>query len=556
MGGTIRGAPEERGGALAASLPWTRTLFAKAAGILVAVMALVAVVTGAVFSRGLAASFRGELDERGRSLLRTLERHQDLHLAVVLGDAPAAHRVLEDVLAANADALYLGAVDARGEVLAAVARGGGDAVARVRAELALHPLDGAAPASADDRRRFTQAVREGAAGDVEGLALPGAAPAEARVAGHLVLGLDASRIGRQAADVTVKTVITASVVLLVAFLGFFWWIARRTSDMVAFAERLAAGDLRVSLEDDGRDELGRLAQALLRLRENTVGVVRQLRGASEALRGASGEVLDGADSQLALATGQTSRVKDADAVVDRLRAAFEAARARAESVVSLAVASEDSTRAGTAAVEEAVSAIVAMRDHAEAMATTVVGLVEQTAQIGSIMEAMRDLAEQSGVLSLNASIEAARAGEAGRGFAVVAGEVRSLAERSRGATAEVQRIVADVQKAARASLDVVEESRRRAQAASRLASASGEAIRRLATTLGESSAAAAQITGSTRAQGDEVSRIWQAMQDVVRASDEAQAGIARLRDASESILRHADRMKGVVSSYRIEGADA
>lgn len=530
-----------------------RTLFAKAAALLVGVMALVAIVTGTVFSRGLAASFRGELDERGRSLLRTLERHQDLHLAVVLHDEAAAGRVLEEVRAADADALYLAALDARGEIIAAVGRG--DAAARVRAELPHHGLDGKSPASEDDCRRFTQAVQEGSVGAGDGLDLPGAAPAGPRVAGHLVLGLDASRIGRQAAGVTVKTVITASVVLLVVFLGFFWWIARRTAEMVTFAEQLAAGDLGVTLDEDGGDELGRLAQALRRLRENTVAVVRQLREASRALRSASGEVLEGADSQISLARGQAAAVKEADAVVERLRGTFDEARVRAESVVSAAVASEESTKTGIAAVEESVSAIVQMKDQAEAMATTVVGLVEQTAKIGSIMDAMRDLAEQSGVLSLNASLEAARAGASGRGFAVVAGEVRSLAERSRRETAEVQRIVVAVHKAARASLQVVEESRQRSQFASLLAASSGEAIRRLASTLGESSAAAAQITGSARAQGDEVSRISQAMQDVVRASEEAHSGIARLREASESILRHADRMQSVVSAYRLDGSE-
>jgi len=531
---------------------WRRTLFVKAAVLLLSILAVVAVATAVVFSRSLAAQFRGELDERGSSLLHTLERHQDLHLAIGLRDRTSVQRVLGEVLAANRDARYLGAVDAQGDVLAAVARDGGDAAAIVRAELRRHGLDGSGPGSDDDHRRFTEPVVEAAA---PGGALepPGTGPGTARVLGHLVLGLDAARIGSQAAQITVKTVLTASVALLVAFLAFFWIIARRTMRMVAFAEALAACDLSAALEDHVDDELGRLAQALLRLRENTAAVVRQLREASGALRGASGEVLSGAESQLALARGQADAVRDAGAVVDRLREAAQQAGTTAEGVVTVAHATEDSTRTGRAAVDEAVAAIVAMRDQAEGMASTVVGLVEKTAHIGAIMEALQDLAEQSSVLSLNASIEAARAGEAGRGFAVVAAEVRSLADQSRGATAQVQKIVGDVHKAARASLAVVEESRARAQEASRLAASSGEAIRRLAAAIGESWSAADQIAGSTRAQGEEVARIWSAMQDVDRATREAQAGIAQLRDASQSIAQHADRMQGIVSLYRVDG---
>jgi methyl-accepting chemotaxis protein len=237
-----------------------------------------------------------------------------------------------------------------------------------------------------------------------------------------------------------------------------------------------------------------------------------------------------------------------------VRGASTAALDRAEGVVALARASDASTREGTASVEQAVAAITSLRDHADGMAATVVGLVERTAQIGGIMEALRDIAEQSGVLSLNASIEAARAGESGRGFAVVATEVRALAERSRAATAQVQQILAEIHKAARASVASVEESRARVLGASGLASASGESIRRLATTIGESSAAATEIATGTRAQGEAVDRIWAALQDVFRATREAATGIAQLRDASQAIGTHADEMQRIVETYRLGDA--
>jgi methyl-accepting chemotaxis protein len=534
---------------LPSAAPIRRSLFAKAALLLVAVTTVVALVAGAYFSAGLASDSRRELDLRGRALLRTLERHDELRLAITLQDRAATERVLRDVLASDEDARYLAAVGADGGVLAAVAHDPGDAAETVRAELPHHALGGGEAASDARVRRFTREVR---AGDADAaLALPGD-DAAARRSDRLVLGLDPRRVVRRAEAQIAKTVAAIAIALLAVLLLFFWALARRTARMAAFAEALAARDLSAALDDPARDELGRVAGALLVLRRGTDEVLRQLRAAAGELRSASGEVLASADAQLQVTEGQARSVERTGAVVERVRDASRTALERAEGVVALAHASDASTQEGSDAVAQAVTAIVALTDQAESMVTTVVDLVERTARIGDIMTALRDIAEQSGVLALNASIEAARAGEAGRGFAVVAGEVRSLADRSRAATAEVQKLLAEIQRAARASLTVVEESRSRAQDASGLASASGEAIRRLAAAIGESSAAATEIVDGTRAQGAEVDRIWTAMQDVVRATHEAASGVAQLRDASRAIATHADTMQRIVETYRLE----
>ena len=91
------------------------------------------------------------------------------------------------------------------------------------------------------------------------------------------------------------------------------------------------------------------------------------------------------------------------------------------------------------------------------IAETILALSEQTQQIGDIIATVNDIADQSNLLALNAAIEAARAGEAGKGFAVVAGEVRSLAEQSRQATAQVKEILGDIQKATNTAVMVTEE---------------------------------------------------------------------------------------------------
>src|SRR3954465_1927826 len=179
------------------------------------------------------------------------------------------------------------------------------------------------------------------------------------------------------------------------------------------------------------------------------------------------------------------------------------------------------------------------------------GLVERTNQIGTIIDAVNDLAEQSNVLALNAAIEAAKAGEQGRGFAVVAREVRSLAERSKDSTAQVRAILQDIEKASRDAQQTIEEGKAVTATGVELASRAGESISLLDNAIGESSTAAKQIAASTRQQAVGVEQIWQAMRDIDRAVNESASGIRQLEGASRNMKDLSEQMTELVSRYRV-----
>jgi methyl-accepting chemotaxis protein len=363
------------------------------------------------------------------------------------------------------------------------------------------------------------------------------------------MAIGADRVSGAVARQTFVTVAASGAFLLAAFLAFFLLLSRRLGRMVSFAERLASGDLVADLSVSTRDEVGRLARALVSLRDSLLAAVREMKEASSALETTSSEVLRGTNQQLQKTQVQVESVANTERSVDGLRQRFQRAHAAAESVLELAGRSEKSSRTGRDAVQQALEQMTELGQQVEQTSRVLGQLVDRTSQIARIIDAVRDLSSESKMVALNAAIVASRAGTAGSGFAVVANEIRALAERSQRATAEVQGILEEIQRAASATTTVADESRRRAEGGLAVAKTAGEAIQQLSEAIERSSSAATEIAGSTREQGFAVDGISRSVADISRAAEEVAAGINQLEQASRAIRDHSTRMRTLVERY-------
>ena len=237
---------------------------------------------------------------------------------------------------------------------------------------------------------------------------------------------------------------------------------------------------------------------------------------------------------------QHGAIEDVARAVADVRA--DAARA-AKDALAVAAGAEDSQRL-TAEGGEAVTAMVTrMREagsRVETVAADVRGLAEHVRRAGEITVAVRELAERSNLLALNASIEAARAGEHGRGFAVVADEVRSLAEESREATARIDAILAEIAGSAAAAADAATAGARTVEDGVAVADRATDAIA-LLQTAGETSASAARdIAGAAERQHAGMDRITAAI-------TQAGATSSSLADAATDAQDVADRLRAAAS---------
>lgn len=198
---------------------------------------------------------------------------------------------------------------------------------------------------------------------------------------------------------------------------------------------------------------------------------------------------------------------------------------KAQAVADAAQQSVEVSKTGQDAIANTVTGMETIQGQVEDIAQSILALSGFTQQIGEIVSAVEEIANQSRMLALNASIEAARAGDEGRGFAVVAREMRSLAGQSREATTKVSDILNEIQRAANKTVMVTEEGGKGAQHGMELARRAGEAIRDLAMTIEESAGVAIQIAASTHQQTNAMDQLVTAMKSIKEASMQTTASI-------------------------------
>jgi hypothetical protein len=166
---------------------------------------------------------------------------------------------------------------------------------------------------------------------------------------------------------------------------------------------------------------------------------------------------------------------------------------------------------------------------------TIMKLSEQNRTIGEITSSVADIADQSNLLAVNAAIEAAKAGEHGRGFAVVAQEIRSLAEQSKKATAQVKEIINEIQKSVSLAVDVTGKGSRTVEDGIRLVKQSGEVIEILAENVDEAAQSFIQISSSSQQQMAGMEQIVPAMENIKQASEQNVSGIKQTQIAAHNL---------------------
>ena len=294
------------------------------------------------------------------------------------------------------------------------------------------------------------------------------------------------------------------------------------------AEAIAHFDLTKDIPPGGKDEVGRLLNALQDMQSALQKLIGEVRGAADSIGTASAEIATG-NFDLSQRTEQTaSNLQNAASSMSELTGTVKQTADAAMTANQLASSAASVAQRGG----EAVSQVVATMDE----------ISQSSRKINDIIGVIDGIAFQTNILALNAAVEAARAGEQGRGFAVVAAEVRSLAQRSAGAAKEIKTLIG-------ASVERVDSGTQQVQAAGSTMTEIVASVQRVTDIIGEISAAAREQSEGIGVVNGSVVQLDQMTQQNAALVEESAA-------AAESLREQSARMAEAIGVFKLSGTAA
>ncbi|MDF0604701.1 methyl-accepting chemotaxis protein [Neisseriaceae bacterium TC5R-5] len=315
------------------------------------------------------------------------------------------------------------------------------------------------------------------------------------------------------------------------------------------ARRIAAGDLTEELTVTKQDTTSLFA--LIREMQSSLrSTISQSREAAQQLTRAAIDLVASTEQVAESTSQQSEAAAEIAASIEEVTVSISVVADNAASARELAKEAEDLSFEGKALVQEAVDGINSVSEAVTKSSKVVQDLGERSSEISTIVNVIKDIAEQTNLLALNAAIEAARAGEQGRGFAVVADEVRKLAERTAKSTVEIVAMVEAVQQGTQNAVDGMQEGQKHVAVSVASSARTGESItniesrtqRVLETVAGISNALQEQRTASTQIAGN-VEKIAQMAEENSSSVQQVSLAVNHLEILAEELKDSVERFK-------------
>lgn len=328
-------------------------------------------------------------------------------------------------------------------------------------------------------------------------------------------------------------------------------ITRPVAEAVNISRQLAEGNLTVDIAVDSRCEMGQMLTAMKDMVDKLKKLIVDIKSTADNVASAS--------NQLSASSEQMSR-----GVVEQSNKASQIATAANElsqtvvditkNASNIATAATDATKIaqdGGDIVHKSVSEVKAIAETVSETAKMVSSLGERSNQIGEIVSVIKDIADQTNLLALNAAIEAARAGEQGRGFAVVADEVRKLAERTAKATLEIGDMIRTIQDEVERAVTSMNEGTERVNVGVELSIQAGNALHYIVKSVNNLQTMVQHIASATDEMSTVAETISRDIETIASVSKETSAGSEQIAQASSDLTKLAAGSQAIVAQFKI-----
>jgi methyl-accepting chemotaxis protein len=326
---------------------------------------------------------------------------------------------------------------------------------------------------------------------------------------------------------------------------------KRAQLLVEGMHAMSKGDLTHKVNITGKDEFAWMCWEYSQGRKGFMGLVKEILGSAGQLAAAAEELSAVTEQSNNGVLRQQGEIEQVATAMNEMSATVTEVSRNASSAATAAQEADDRAKEGCDVVNTTVETINNLASEVERTSEVIENLKEDSISIGTVLDVIRDIAEQTNLLALNAAIEAARAGEQGRGFAVVADEVRTLASRTQQSTREINDMIERLQNGANQAVNVMEMGRTKAEESVEQAAKAGEALQAITGVVDNIRSMNIQIASAAEEQSSTAEEINRNIVNISEVAQETAGGSQQTASASDELAKLASDLQSQVGKFKI-----
>ncbi len=343
----------------------------------------------------------------------------------------------------------------------------------------------------------------------------------------------------------------ASVIALIIAFIIISDISKGLQRAVASAQSIANGDLTEEIHSYGSDEIGKLLTSLGNMKDKLHTMIKSMNNASIELATSSEELTTVSEDTNRVLHTQQNEIQQAATAMTEMTAAVQEVASNAQLTSASANDANLESQQGQQVVKSTVDAIESLAGVVDNANSVIQQVGQDSINIGTVLDVIKSIAEQTNLLALNAAIEAARAGEQGRGFAVVADEVRTLAQRTQESTSEIEEMISRLQSSSKNAVDAMETGRDQASVSVEQAIKAGVSLESIARMISQINDMNIQIASAAEEQSSVAEDVSRNVNNISAVTDQNAAAVNQITVSSEELSRMAVNLQQMIAQFKV-----